>query len=195
MEIEKSHFEEITDLPKFPNLLKHLTPEMIKCLDRYGQIGLTTIPGFERDYTLATGSLLKDWSNKKTIKENGVIKIEVPNKKIRLHEKDFTVLCDIFKGTIFEEIYNVLNERYILGRIRIFKSEPKTCLTWHVDEGMPRLHYPIKTQEGCFMVIEDEVKHLELDKWWMTDTTKHHTAFNSSRETRLHLVAVIGGIR
>lgn len=195
MEIRESYFKEIIDLPSFQGLLDHLTPEMIECLNTYGQIGLNSIEGFEHDYTMANGSLVKDWDNLKINKTAAVIRYEIPNKSERLHERDFTVLCDVFKDTIFEEIYNTLQSKYVLGRVRLFKSEPKTCLTWHIDEGMPRLHYPIKTQPGCFMVIDDEVKHLEQDKWWMADTTKPHTAFNASKESRIHLVAVIRGIR
>lgn len=190
-----SHFEEVTDLPSFPFLLEELNNEMIECLNTYGQIGITTIPGFEHDYTMANGSLQKDWNNLKVTTDQAITKLEIPNKPERLHERDFTVLCDIFKGTTFEKIYSLLSERYILGRVRLFKSEPKTCLTWHHDGESPRLHYPIKTQPGCFMVIEDEVKHLEQDKWWIADTTKHHTAFNASKESRIHFVAVIRGIR
>jgi hypothetical protein len=45
------------------------------------------------------------------------------------------------------------------------------------------------------MVIDNEVKHLGQDKWWMADTSKPHTAFNASRESRIHLVAVIRDIK
>ena len=70
------------------------------------------------------------------------------------------------------------------------KSKIKTCLSWHNDSS-PRIHYPIKTQDGCLMVIGDEVKHLEQDKWWWTDTTITHTALNGSREERIHLVITL----
>jgi hypothetical protein len=60
------------------------------------------------------------------------------------------------------------------------KSEPKTCLSWHVDFST-RIHYPMKTQEGCFMVIADEVCHLTENTWWWTDTVLPHTAFNASK--------------
>ena len=69
-------------------------------------------------------------------------------------------------------------------------SQPKTCLTWHTDN-TTRIHYPMKTQDGCFMIIEDEVKHLEKNKWYHTDTRYEHTAMNASRETRMHLVACV----
>lgn len=190
-----SHFKEVLGLPTFQGLLDHLTPMMIECLNTYGQIGLNSIKGFESDYTMANGSLIKDWNNIRITTNEVVTKYEIPNKTERLHERDFTVLCNIFKDTVFEEIYNILNEKYVLGRVRLFKSEPKTCLTWHIDEGLPRLHYPIKTQEGCFMVIDDEVKHLSQDKWWIADTSLPHTAFNASRESRIHLVAVIRDMR
>jgi len=189
-----SNFEEIKDLPQFSGLLEHITPVMVECLKKYGQIGLNSIPGYEHDYTIANGSLIKDWDNIKVSENNLITSYNIPNKIERLHERDFTVLCNIFRKTVFEEIYNLLNEKYILGRVRIFKSEPKTCLTWHTDASQ-RLHYPIKTQSGCFMVIEDEIKHLDQDKWWMADTSKLHTAFNSSKESRIHLVAVIRGVR
>jgi hypothetical protein len=45
------------------------------------------------------------------------------------------------------------------------------------------------------MIIEDEIKILEKNKWYLTNTLKNHTAINSSIETRLHLVAVIIGER
>ena len=105
-------------------------------------------------------------------------------------EWDFTVLCDIFKNTVFEDIYKELKKRYILGRVRLMRNESKTCLTWHTDTS-PRIHYPIKTQKGCFMVIGDEVMHLKQNKWYWTNTLMKHTAFNGSREDRLHLVVTV----
>ena len=195
MKRKVSNFEEVKALPAFPSLLKELTPTMVECLNTYGQIGINSIAGFEHDYTMANGSLIKDWDNLKIITTDAVTEYKIPNKTERLHERDFTVLCNIFRNTAFEEIYNILNKKYIIGRLRLFKSEPKTCITWHIDEGLPRLHYPIKTQPGCFMVIEDEVKHMKQDKWWITDTSKPHSAFNGSKESRIHLVAVIRGVQ
>ena len=44
------------------------------------------------------------------------------------------------------------------------------------------------------MVIEDEVKHLEQDQWYLTKTGyNNHTAFNGSSESRTHLVANLLG--
>jgi hypothetical protein len=45
------------------------------------------------------------------------------------------------------------------------------------------------------MVIEDEVKFLPENTWWKTNTLKPHTAFNASKENRIHLVAVLLGDR
>jgi len=41
------------------------------------------------------------------------------------------------------------------------------------------------------MVIDDEVMHIPQNQWWMTDTTKYHTALNGSDQSRIHLVAAI----
>jgi hypothetical protein len=173
------NFKELTDLPHYHNLLDHLSPELKECLDSEGRIGLNTVPGHEHDYTLGNTNLLWTW-------EDGVKKARSP----RLHERDFGPICNVFKDTIWEELYNILQSKYVLGRVRIFKSLPGTCLSWHEDY-LPRIHYPIKTQKGCFMLIEDEVQHLDQEKWWWTETSKYHTAFNGSPEERIHLVAVV----
>jgi hypothetical protein len=159
------------------------------------QICLNTITGYEEDYILGTGSLTHDWDNNVTVIDAfGNETVVVKEKENRLYEHDFNILCKQFTGTMFETIYNVLDLRYNLGRVRLMRSTSKTCLSWHVDFH-PRLHYPLKTQDGCFMVIEDEVKHLPKYEWWMSDTLRKHTAFNASKEDRIHLVATILGIK
>lgn len=158
------------------------------------QICLNSLPGYESDFHKGAGSLTLDWNNFNTTSINNITHIQVSEKKEQMFEHEFTVLCDQFKGTIFETLYNVLDQHYILGRVRLMRLDPKTCLSWHTDD-TPRLHYPISTQEGCFLVIEDEVVHLKESKWYMADTTKKHTAFNSSKLSRIHLVAVILGTR
>ena len=103
-------------------------------------------------------------------------------------------IIGVIKNTLFEEVYNAICKKYVVGRIRIMRSKSKTCLSWHTDSN-PRLHYPIKTQTGCFMVIEDEVMHMPQHTWWMTDTVKYHTAMNASKEDRIHLVTTIMGTK
>ncbi len=43
------------------------------------------------------------------------------------------------------------------------------------------------------MVIEDESKFLEPNKWYFTNTVLPHTAFNGSTDIRLHLVVTVLG--
>lgn len=187
-----SSFSQISKLPEYDlyNELLRLQHEQ-KIKWNGGQVCLNTIPGNESDYFLGTGSLFYDWDNSfKEIDENGLEKIIVPERKHSLKEEDFTVLCDVFKNSLFEHVYNEIKKHYTVGRVRLMKSKPKTCLTWHVDD-TDRIHYPIKTQDGCFMVIGSEVKHLSLNNWWYTKTQILHTAFNASNEERIHLVATI----
>ena len=132
------------------------------------------------------GSLFLDWDNA-TIK-NGQIKV-LPRIN-PLKEEDFTILCKGFENSLFEDVYNQITKKYCVGRIRVMKSLPKTCLTWHVDD-TPRIHYPMKTQEGCIMVIDSEARHLEQNKWYFTNTVIPHTAFNGSKAERLHLVVTV----
>jgi len=157
------------------------------------QICLNSTRINSEDFSEGAGSLTYDWSKKTTIiKENGKEDIYVPKRDTLLAEKDFKFLCSAFKDTLFEIIYMELQEHFELGRVRLMKSKPKSCLSWHYDFEK-RLHYPIKTQEGCLMIINDEVKHLPRYEWFLTDTTTKHTAVNASKEERIHLVACVLG--
>jgi hypothetical protein len=185
-----NHFKVLDNLP-----ILNLYDEFINLLNlgkiRWSdiskdQICINSTKDDPDNFLLGRGNLVWDWDNSYT-KNN---KMEVEKRANPLVEEDFTELCTSFKNSKFELVYNELSKHYQLGRVRIINSKPKTCLTWHIDPS-PRIHYPIKTQEGCFMVIQNEVMHLPQNTWWQTNTTKPHTAFNGSKEDRIHLVAVI----
>lgn len=183
-----SNFIDLYDLP----IYNDLETELLQLADlTANQYCITCPKGHEDNVFYGTGSLKYDWS-KSTIKKDG--SVDVPLRDTVIAESDFTEVCDLFKNTSFEEIYKALSNRYIVGRLRIMIMEPSMCLTWHQDTE-ERIHYPIKTQEGCFMVIEDEIRHLEQNKWYYTKTLKKHTAFNGSKDRRIHLVANILGLR
>lgn len=176
-------------LPKYENVFDEVQElvnlGIINWQDGSAQVMVNTTVDHPDDLYFGTGSLYYDWANA-TEGENGFINVEPFDTPI--DESEFVLLNSQFVGTVIEKMYNMLDDNYNLGRVRLMNFPPKYCLTWHVDAG-PRVHYPIKTQEGCFMVIEDEVKHLEQDKWWFSNAVLPHTAFNGSKEDRLHLVA------
>jgi len=179
------YFEKLS-LPNFD-----LYPEFINLLNSNkidwnttNQISITTTPDRPTDYVYGTGSLDLDW-DKSTTDENG--DLHVPPRNPPLSEEMFTEVVDVFKNTVFEECVNELKKYYKLGRVRLMRLTPKSCLSWHHDYS-PRIHLPLKTQEGCFMVIEDEVRHLDEGTWWFTKTTHKHTAFNGSKKSRIHLL-------
>ena len=185
------------DLPNFPGLLDHMQSVIAAhniSWQPNNQICINSVPGHESDPLYGTGSLLYDWSVHTTVEIDGLSSIQVPKRQEDLSESDFTVVCTQFKGTIFETIHNLLSSKYQLGRLRLMRSDPKTSLSWHKDNSS-RLHYPIKTQSGCFMVIEDEVYHIPAEQWTMAMTENFHTAFNASKHTRIHLVAAILGTK
>lgn len=184
-----SNFIELEGLPVYEDLLEEFL--MLVDLEKGNQVCLNSVEGHEDDIYFGAGSLKYDWANA-TITETGE-KI-VPLRDPPIRERAFTKLCNHFKNTKFETIYRALEERYDLGRVRIMTSYPGTCLSWHED-GEDRVHFPIYTNPGCFMVIEDEVKHLEQNKWYYANTMKPHTAFNASKDRRIHLVANIRYIR
>lgn len=187
------YFHEISHLPKYDlmnDLFRLIETGSIKWTNG-NQICINTTEDDIDNYLKGTGSLLYKWNEYKSIiDENNNEKLIVPENQTPLKEKNFKTLCRQFNGTVFEDLYLQLIRHYSVGRVRLMKLPPKTCLTWHTDS-TPRIHYPVKTQEGCFMVINDEVRHLDQETWWIADTTRPHTAFNSSKEDRIHLVAVI----
>lgn len=188
-----TNFEQLHNLSIFDlnEELNYLLRNNVISWNSDNQICLNSTVDDPDNFYLGTGSLTHNWNNKKVvIDENGNERIEVLEYEKKLNEEDFSVLCSAFKDTKFEIVYNELKSMYKIGRVRLMKSKPKTCLSWHTDSNI-RIHYPIKTQVGCFMVIEEEVKHLPVNTWWLTNTFPLHTAVNASKEDRIHLVAVV----
>lgn len=178
------------DLPIYDNLLEELTKLVV--WDDYNQICLNTVPGHEDNHQYGQGSLYYDWDNSREEWDESEKRYKwvVPPRKIALHEHNFTKTCDIFRGTVFEELLTELKSNYNVGRVRVMKMSPKTCLTWHVDDSR-RIHYPFKTNDGCKMVIGETVFNMHEHNWYWTDTLQPHTAFNASKEPRLHIVACL----
>ena len=98
-----------------------------------------------------------------------------------------------FDTPLFKLDYiNSIIQELSMFRTRLFRSESKTCLSWHHDDwNAKRIHIPVYTQEGCFMLIEKTPYHLEAGKVYLCDTTKMHTAINASWEKRTHIVGVV----
>jgi|TARA_B110000977_G_C11085954_1_gene494733 hypothetical protein len=171
------------DLPVFSNLHNILLEleNNKNLLWTEDQICINSPQGQTHNTSFGTGRLLKEYTYGDDINQNEVI--------LSLKNGNWS-LCEIFLNTEFENLFNAVKQKYKIGRLRLMKSQPGTCLTWHQDP-VPRLHYPIKTQEGCIMVINNQVEHLQQDVWYKTDTTYSHTAVNASTDFRIHIVADI----
>ena len=108
-----------------------------------------------------------------------------------IDESKYTEILEEFKGTYYEEVFNILRKNFKLGRVRILLKEPRSTLSWHRDPE-PRLHIPIITNKGCRMVIEDVSKHMPADGTvTITNNTKYHNFFNGGEQNRIHLVACV----
>ena len=109
----------------------------------------------------------------------------------QIDESAYTEFVKDLEDTYFKEVYDILSEKFKLGRFRILLKEPRSTLSWHRDPE-PRLHIPIITNPGCIMVIENIAKHLPADgSAWITNNIKYHNAFNGGEENRVHLVACL----
>ena len=113
------------------------------------------------------------------------------SRDIDIDESKYTQLIPEFEKTYFKEVYETLNKKFKLGRVRLLLKEPRSTLSWHKDPEC-RLHVPIITNKGCSMVIENVAKHLPADgKVWITNNTKYHNFFNGGEQARIHLVACV----
>lgn len=180
-------------LPQFNGLLEELEMLNLNWISASNplsahQICLNAAPGYTHDVTFGAGYFADKGKSDFFIRltPDGDERIPMSPKSVYDWE-----LCDVFKSTAFEEIYNAIQTKYSVGRVRLLKSHPYTCMNWHIDP-IPRLHYPLQTDSACMMIIEDEVYHLPLEQWTFAHTDKgKHTALNASEIDRIHLVADI----
>ena len=116
---------------------------------------------------------------------------EEVSRDVNVNESKYTQFVEDFNNTYFKEVYDKLQTRFKLGRVRLLLKEPRSTLSWHRDPE-PRLHIPIYTNPGCLMVIDNIAKHMPADgSVWVTNNTKYHNAFNGGEENRIHLVACL----
>ena len=152
-------------------------------IKNFAAIPLNQIPGdkssIEGHNVRGTYWTMPDETGKEAIRDKAI------------DESKYTELLPEFKGTYFEEVFNVLRKTFKLGRVRILLKEPRSTLSWHRDPE-PRLHVPIITNMGCRMVIENVSKHMPADGTvTITNNTKYHNFFNGGEQNRIHLVACI----
>lgn len=181
------------DLDEYdPDFLLEKLKNIIDINDpKNNQVHITNIPGHENDPYYSYGSLIADLSkSKEEIMPDGSRKLVPHFYDEPIKEESFTSYSSIFQGSVFMDIALKLQSKYNLGRFRVMIQPRSNCLSWHLD-AQPRLHYPIKTQKGCFMVVNDEMRHLEKGKCYLVNAKEFHTAVNASREIRIHLVANI----
>lgn len=132
----------------------------------------------------STLSLYYDWS--KWDKESGTAPPKLPEHK-RLQQNQFTETCNLFKGTIIEDVNEIVKDTYGGMRGRILSLPPKYSMTYHYDES-PRFHIPIKVNEKTFMVLDKSCYWFEVGNSYYVDTRNWHTAVNASLDNRIHLV-------
>ena len=117
-----------------------------------------------------------------------------------IFEEDFTEFNEKAKHTYFYEVYKTISQDYVLGRVRIMAFPFKGGLSWHRDLEY-RIHVPIITSTGAFMVFEDidnmiredvpsyYAVHFPADgSSVIIDPRGQHTAFNEMSEIRVNLL-------
>ena len=191
--MEKNYFKDFYQVPNLNFDISKLRADLEKVLENkrfnspgvthFGAIAINQIPNDENSIK-GNNIRGKYW----TIADDTGKEVE---RDIEIDESKYTQLVPEFEKTYFKEVFETLNKRFKLGRVRLLLKEPRSTLSWHKDPEC-RLHIPIITTKGCSMVIENVAKHLPADgKVWITNNTKYHNFFNGGEQARIHLVACV----
>ena len=94
-----------------------------------------------------------------------------------------------FKYPIFDMPYtNNLITELGMYHTRYMYLNPKNCYSYHKDY-TKRIHIIVNTNKDCWLVIEKQIYHLPINgSYFIVDTTKMHTAVNTSNEGRIHII-------
>jgi len=101
------------------------------------------------------------------------------------NEELYSQINPMLKGTMLAEII----EKYQGFRTRIMCMNSRSCYSIHSDP-TPRLHIPLITNKGAWMVWPDSSVTIHLPRGYVywTDTTQPHTFFNAGIEDRIHII-------
>lgn len=110
-------------------------------------------------------------------------------RKPRSVEPLYSVICEPFRGTVFESILRAVPSGY--GRARIMRLRPRTCYSVHKDTSW-RFHVALETNGKCLFIIDDHKPFYIPDDGhvYRVNTLNWHTALNGSEVDRYHLVIV-----
>ena len=96
-------------------------------------------------------------------------------------------------------IHFTMNCKYInelisslkMFRTRLVSLPPMRCLPWHRDN-FPRIHIPVWTHQGSFMIVKNRTYFLSTGQAYFVNTTNMHSAMNGdSTQNRLHIIGSI----
>jgi hypothetical protein len=159
----------------------HIEEELLNLDTVVNQIVLTKKPEVTSDYFRVKLRNQKNTSNSLSREHIG----EVDD---YLKEMEYTQFIPEFNHTYFREIFDELKSVVRIGRIRIIRSFPQQCLSWHVDND-DKIHIPIKTNSGVRMIVEDECMHMPAGTTTVVRTNdNYHSIMNGGTALRVHLV-------
>jgi len=127
---------------------------------------------------------------------NQVVKQDADGNDVkRFQEQDFDTINPGLEGSEIERVFKTFRTQYKTGRFRIASLPPKRCYTWHSDYEK-RIHVPIFTYPGCFLITEQDQKFRHLpatgESWMFEANAGYHTAINADAgRNRVHLLLCV----
>lgn len=109
--------------------------------------------------------------------------------QLQYKETDLVVLNKIFVGTIYEDMYRELDEKYGVCRGRIMTMTPTNRAYSYHQDPTKRIHIPLQTAEKCMFLVDMQFFTMPtIGQAYLLDTTKEHTALNLGWGTRIHIM-------
>lgn len=75
-----------------------------------------------------------------------------------------------------------------VGRVRLLLIGPQSCYSFHCDPHKYRVHIPLITNPGAFMIVWGKIWHLPLGYSYRVRVSEEHSAVNTGNTNRVHLV-------
>ena len=74
------------------------------------------------------------------------------------------------------------------GRVRLLQVNARSCYSFHADPHPYRIHVPLITNDGSFMVVWGKLWQLKSGFAYRVRVQEEHTAVNTGSTERVHLV-------
>lgn len=100
-----------------------------------------------------------------------------------------------YKNDLDLEFLKDIKEKYNIANFVVACISPNFIMNWHTDYfAGSRIHFPITTNNDCFIETEDTRINCLPNNVYFLDTNINHSACNLGNTNRLHLIGDVNAV-